>query len=353
MMSTRVITGAGPAWAAVDDKLASQGIRSHVFARCAWAAHMTEARPLLLVHEQDAEPLAALGVQLFTSRVLPRHSLLRAERVGSTFDLDAHHAFAAALRSLGRNTPGVLRVTAEVVARDGVRLARAGEAWADAGFTRRPSPRTWQRTLVVDLDQSENDILASFSQKPRRDLRSLARFPVEIREIADPALAPRLRALLEITLGRTGGAPQPADWVARMAVARAWPHLARLVGLFRNDGSTKSLVAFAWGVSHGDHATYELGASDRPSDLRITLLTPLLWDLMRWARCVGASWFDLGGISPGTRASGDPLGAISDFKRLFSTTEVEVGADWEFDPRPVRSRLSRSVSRAAAWCRAI
>ena len=76
---------------------------------------------------------------------------------------------------------------------------------------------------------------------------------------------------------------------------------------------------------------------------------PLFWDLIVWAKRIGASWFDLGGVTAGSVGSGDPVGGISDFKRLFSKQMIDVAEDWEFEPRPVPARLATLVSAGAGW----
>lgn len=340
MVDAGLIRSAGAEWEAAEASLLRAGACLHLFARHAWARQTRRPRPWLMTVGPAA---AAAGLQRFPSRRAPGCWLMRAERVGSTFSLSEHAAFAAALAAAAMTTSRLARVTAELVVRDTAAADRVRAIWAAAGFRRRATVRSWKRTLVVDLARPEHDVLASFSQKPRRDLRTIARLPVTVRAIDHPQWAPRMRGLLRGTYARTGGTPRPADWPARIAFAAAAPELTRLVGLFRQDvEGESSLIAFAWGLAHGDHATYEIGASARPRDVKIPLLTPLLWDLMRWAQAGGATWFDLGGVSTGTAASGDPFGGISDYKRLFSTNEIDVSDDWEIEPHRVRSRLTHA-----------
>ena len=344
---TTLIESPGDAWESAEASLERSGIPVHMFARGAWARQAPTPAPWLITLGPATAPTAALGLQRVRSRTFPGHYLWRVERFGSTLSTSEHEAFARTLAELAARLPRVLRVTAEIVSRDPKSLELAGRAWGAAGFHQRPVMRSWKRTLVVDLAQPEDAILASFSQKPRRDLRALAKLPVQVRPIDDPRWVPRMETLIDITYSRTYGTAAEADWRSRIAFAASAP-LTRLIGLFRTDvEGDRSLIAFTWGCSYGDHATYAVGASERQEDINVPLLTPLLWDLMRWARGLGATWFDLGGITAGTAASGDPLGGISDFKRLLSKTEVEVAAEWELEPNPFRARVSRTISRLA------
>jgi lipid II:glycine glycyltransferase (peptidoglycan interpeptide bridge formation enzyme) len=125
------------------------------------------------------------------------------------------------------------------------------------------------------------------------------------------------------------------------------PDAARLVGLFRTDREgPEALLGFAWGCWNGESACYFAGGSSRPPDLhRVQIGYPLVWDLIQWAKRSGATWFDFGGVTAGTAASGDPMGGISDFKRSFSNQAADVAEDWVFEPR--RLLLLRLVTLLA------
>jgi lipid II:glycine glycyltransferase (peptidoglycan interpeptide bridge formation enzyme) len=111
----------------------------------------------------------------------------------------------------------------------------------------------------------------------------------------------------------------------------------------------ESLVAFAWGCLHGDYVTYEAGAATRTQATgNLALAYAPLWDLVAWARGLGAAWFDFGGVSMGTAGDAhDPLGGIADFKRFFCNEVISVGEDWVLEPRPARAFLARAVRAAA------
>src|SRR5207249_11101081 len=118
------------------------------------------------------------------------------------------------------------------------------------------------------------------------------------------------------------------------------------VGLFHRD----TLLAFAWGCHHGDHAHYDAAASTRHTDLKLPLGYALAGDLIRWSKQNGATWFDFGGVTTGSRTCGDadPVGGISDFKRYFSKNIIEVGDEWVLEPRSIRAALARIIGKFAA-----
>ena len=159
-----------------------------------------------------------------------------------------------------------------------------------------------------------------------------------VRVVDEIAYAARMNDLLRESMTRTGGAFEPQDWPKTIRFANDNPHLARIVGLYHNDvASPDNLLAYAVCFHHGDHGEYSIAASTRGIDLKIPLGFAPAWELMRWARGNGASWFDFGGVTDGSRHGDDPRGGISDFKRRFSKEVEDVGEEWVFTPRRGRA----------------
>ena len=175
--------------------------------------------------------------------------------------------------------------------------------------------------------------------------------PLALRPIHDPTWAPRMAAVHSETMGRTGGAGRgPDDFARSIRFAATHPDLSHLVGLFRTDATgPESLLGFAWGCRHGESVHYDAAACTRRSDLNVPMGYPLMWELITWARRQGAHWFDFGGITTGSHGTADRLGGISDFKRHFTETVVEVGGEWVLEPRPARAKMAGLVSAGAAW----
>jgi hypothetical protein len=300
----------------------------------------------------DGAYAAAFGVQEARSRALPGFRVLRVERFGEAVPRAQWVAAVDALAEVALREPRLLRLSVEVFSRDGETRARLGELLARAGFARAATVRNWNTTLMVDLLPSEHELFASFSQSARRGLRSVAKLPVEVRSIDDRRLGERLEGLARETFARTGARYEARwDWEGVIELSGLVPDAARLVGLFRTDREgPDALLGFMWGWWNGQSASYAVGASSRPSDLRrVQIGYPLMWDLIVWAKRAGATWFDLGGVTAGTAESGDPVGGISDFKRHFSSHTTQVAEDWVLTPRRLSARLATLVSSGAAW----
>jgi hypothetical protein len=148
---------------------------------------------------------------------------------------------------------------------------------------------------------------------------------------------------------RTGGSFEETDWAAVMQFIASEPGRACLLGVFRPDcEGPDALVGFVFGVRHGDTVEYDIAASARLPDLRVPLLYAPTWEVMRWGKREGAQWFDFGGITAGSKDSGDPTGGISDFKRYFSPVSIPVGEELVHTPSARLSSAEHLASSALA-----
>jgi hypothetical protein len=152
------------------------------------------------------------------------------------------------------------------------------------------------------------------------------------------------------TFARTATSPPKRRWERHIAFARNYPDDYHIVGLFGpgypNQGS---LAAFGCAMNNVDHAVYSDGASTRGPEVSTALSYAIMWDLIRWAKARGCSWFDLGGITAGTHGDPNDLrGGISDFKRRFTDRVVEVGGEWEIVSNSWQSAFSEGMSSTAS-----
>jgi hypothetical protein len=318
--------------------------------RSSWVS--VQERPndhwLLCVQDEAGQSCGAVGVQMSASRALPGHRLLRVERFGPGIPPSAHEATLQVLVSLAHRDRRVLRLYVESLAFEQKERVALESSLETAGFARVPSPRCYEHTLILPLDEDEESILGSFTPKVRQNLRNCAKYPVHVAPVVDPAHFARLDEIAAETFARTSGRYTPVEWSRIAAVGAREPEASRLVGLYRTDEEgAGGLLAFAWGCGHGDHAHYSHAGSTRGGDRRIPLIYPLIWDLIVWAKRSGARFFDLGGVTAGTRVSDDPLGGISDFKRYFKPRLVQVGAEWSYEPRPRRAQAARIMKSAS------
>ena len=347
-----VVAQVGAERALCERQAIDAGVALPLTHRCAWARLRSAAGSwFLAARDPDGTCRGGFAVDVRPSRALPGHLLLRAERFGGSMADDVREATLAALVALARRNRRVLRVNVEVFCRDDSRRGHIEETLKRHGMRPATENQRYAKTVAIDLAPDEGSILASFHATARRHIRAVAKHPVAVRPITDVSLAPRLDSLKLETMQRTGGTQARTDWAGPIALSAEHPHLSRIVGMFRTDREgPESLLAFAWGCAHGDHAHYDAAASTRHTDLRVPLAYALVWDLVRWARGTGAGWFDFGGITDGRFGeAGDRLGGISDFKRYFSREVVDVGGEWVLEPSRARAGLARAIGGGASW----
>jgi lipid II:glycine glycyltransferase (peptidoglycan interpeptide bridge formation enzyme) len=173
------------------------------------------------------------------------------------------------------------------------------------------------RTIVVDLQGSEDDILARMKQKTRYNIRLAAKKDVTVRPWDD---LPAFHEMMLVTGGRDGFGVHSLEYYQRA------------YELFHPKGMAELLVAEFEGVplaalmvfAHGRRAWYIYGASNNKERNRMPTYL-LQWEAIRWARSKGAEEYDLWGVPDEEEETleaqftdrGDGLWGVYRFKRGF------------------------------------
>lgn len=299
---------------------------------------------LLVGGEGDGPAPAPVMAERLPTRTLPGHYRLRVQHFGHGIDLAQAAAALDELRVLVEREGRLLSVNVEVFTPDAGHLAAIGQAADERGYERVATGRRYRWTGRLDLAMDEEEIFAGFSRSGRRAIRESEKAGLRVEALVDEGLAPRMAALWRETFGRTGLTPPARDWPRLVAFAREHPHLYRIVGAFGAPSAGQDeLVAFACCMNNGDHSVYSDGASTDLPDSRLPLSYAPVWDLIRWARTQGCTWFDMGGVS---RDSTGPTGGIAEFKRRFTDDIIEVGSEWSYTSPSFRGWLA---DRARLW----
>lgn len=317
--------------------------------RVAWGQHFDcGAHKLAIAVDTNNQVLAAVGLELTRTHALPGHHILRVQAFGDPYATTVGEDLLAEIACYAKAHGKVLRVVVELECRAEPRRELLRRALVSLGFRQVRAERIPARTLVLDLTPSEEEIFATFGKSTRYEVRKAAKLGLELFPLTDPVYSARMNMLLAETFARTGAWASGNDWGPIMAVSRELPHRSRLVGVFHGPGRTpEKLLAYAWSIHHGERAVYHTSASARTPEVRIPLLYLAIWDLITWAKREGAKWFDLGGVTLGSRNSDDALGRISDFKRRFSQEEIALGEEWIYEPSVFRASVAYLASDAA------
>jgi peptidoglycan pentaglycine glycine transferase (the first glycine) len=154
----------------------------------------------------------------------------------------------------------------------------------------RVSPHNIQppRTIIVDLRETEDNILARMKQKTRYNIRLAAKKGVTVRPWDD---LPAFHQMMLVTGGRDGFGVHSREYYQR---AYDVFHPAGMAELLVAEYESKPLAALMV-FAHGKRAWYVYGASiDQERNRMPTYL--LQWEAMRWAHSKGAEEYDLWGI---------------------------------------------------------
>jgi peptidoglycan pentaglycine glycine transferase (the first glycine) len=197
----------------------------------------------------------------------------------------------------------------------------------------------FRNTLLLDLERSENELLAAMKQKTRYNVRLAARRGVNVRSIgAGDSLAERDAALVLFyqlyaeTGRRDDFAIRPPDYYRD-----AW-------GTFVDGGFAQLFLAEFEGDAlaglmifiFGSTAWYMYGASSNRERQRMPNYL-LQWEAIRWARDQGCTLYDLWG-APENLDESDPMWGVVRFKLGLGGQLARGLGAWDFP-----------VSRAGYW----
>lgn len=183
------------------------------------------------------------------------------------------------------------------------------------------------RTLVVDVTDAPDALLARMKPKTRYNIGLARRRGVQVRP-AGPEALPVFHALLEETARRQGFAiHSPAYYEALCACLK---ERAALLVAERN----AQPLAAALLVRCGLEATYLYGASGA-GERQFMPAYLLQWEAMLWARNSGCSRYDLWGITDQGAEGGD-LAGVQRFKSGFGGDAVTHPGAFDLAYRPLQ-----------------
>ena len=202
-------------------------------------------------------------------------------------------------------------------------------ALAQVGF--RPSRHALQppRTIVINIEGDEENILAEMKQKTRYNIRLAGRKAVEVRASND---LDAFTEMMEITGERDAFGVHTGEYYRR---AHELFHPLGMCELFvatYQDQPLAGLMVFA----RGKRAWYFYGASNNRERNRMPTYL-IQWEAIRWAKEQGCTSYDLWGVPDHDEAvleaqftsRGDGLWGVYRFKRGFGGRVVRSAGAWD------------------------
>lgn len=178
--------------------------------------------------------------------------------------------------------------------------------------------------------RSEDEMLASFHQKTRYNIRVAQKHGVEIKVGGKADLGEFMR-LMRITGERDGFNIRPQVYFERMLDA-----LGENVRLYMAYYEGQA-ISGAITTNFGDKTCYVYGASD--NEHRNVMPNYLIqWEMIRWAVEKGCRIYDFQGVS-GILEESNPMYGLYRFKKGFQGQLDELGGEFDLVYKPVAARF--------------
>ncbi len=247
-----------------------------------------------------------------------------------------------------------LRGAAEAAARLGahtlkiepeVREGRGGQKalLEELGFRKFRWDINHRSTMVVDLSRPEEDLLAGMKGKTRYNVRLSARKGVRVAEDGSPAAEEAFWRMYEETSERNGFViRRPRDYF--FTAWRTMREAGRAHLFFAEHEGEK--LAGMYIFTFGKKYWYMYGAST--NNKRNLMPTSLLqWEVMRWAKDRGITYYDMMGIPELDKLNEDhPWYNVYKFKVGFGGEAVEFAGCYDLPIKRVRANLWNKIEPA-------
>lgn len=205
------------------------------------------------------------------------------------------------------------------------------------------------RTIIVDLQADDEDILARMKQKTRYNIRLALRKNVIVRSSSNLAL---FYDLMQITGERNEFG------------VHSYEYYQKAFDLFNPRGECQLFLAefereplaAIMVFAHGGRAWYFYGASNNQHRHRMPTYL-LQWEAMRWARSLGCSTYDLWGVPDEDEEAlenlfterSDGLWSVYRFKRGFGGQLRRAAGPWDRVYQPVLYTFYRWWAERSAF----
>ena len=207
----------------------------------------------------------------------------------------------------------------------------------DHGFEKAPMYLSVEYAGILNLEKSEEEILAGASQGFRRKLRKAAKNEITLETTQDPKIIDEYYALELKHAERQGYVPFSKSFLEKQFKA-FFDNDEAIMYIARKDGE---ILAMNFMIFYGPEASYHYGVS---SDLGTKYsAAPLLhMEAMKEARKRGIKRYNLWGIV-GVDETSHRFYGVSEFKRSFGCEELRYTPAHDYVLNPMKYKLTKLV----------
>ncbi len=202
-----------------------------------------------------------------------------------------------------------------------------------------------RRTIVVDLNRNDDQIISAMKQKTRYNIHLAERKGVQVRISSDLAA---FNKMMQVTGNRDNFSVHHANYYeTAFRLFEPQGKCALLIAYYNNEPLAGLLI-----FRQGSRAWYFYGASsDQHREFMPAYL--LQWEAIKWAKTRGCHSYDLWGVPDQDESSleanfmnnSDGLWGVYRFKRGFGGELKRAVAPFEFEYMPALCRLYRYFRR--------
>jgi len=288
-----------------DELIAANPDHGHIYQTFEWGEYKNQYkwRPLRLIFEDDGAknaPGITIALQILAKNVrgmgrvyyCPKGPGFFADMTPDAASIKQFRQFSSEIRKfLNARDRKALILIVEPEALDGtIELKKLG-------YDKFRHDLQFKATILVDIDKSAEDLLASFKQKTRYNIRLAQKKAVQIKtRPADLEMLELMYKLMRATQKRAGFFLRP-----KTAFFAYWKQLAEQgMGQFLVAEHDGDVLAAVYVMLFNDRAYYKEGGSFA---LKRNLMAPhlLQYETMLWAHKHGARVYDMVAVPPKSR----------------------------------------------------
>lgn len=189
-----------------------------------------------------------------------------------------------------------------------------------------------EHTLIIDLTQDEESVIAQMSQPARNIYRNYHKKDLKVQSSSDPNDVEIFLKLIHLVSKRTGMRPHSDEYFRSQAKALFPSGTAKL--WYATHQGTPIAAAILYDSDKVRH--YAHAAADNNPELRkLNAGTAIVAEAIIDAKKHGLNKFDLYGISPDGSTDKHPWYGFTRFKKSFGGSEVAFCGTWELPLKPL------------------
>jgi serine/alanine adding enzyme len=200
------------------------------------------------------------------------------------------------------------------------------------------SIQTNSSTIIIDISAAENELLNSFKQKTRYNIRLSARKGVKVNtiDLTDQNMEIMYQMMLQMS-HRSGAAIKSREYL--FSYWQAFVKAGDGAMFFAEDES-REVLAGAFVQFLGDQALYKDGGSTRKKS---NLMAPYLlqWEIIRWLKLKGVVYYDMHGSTPSKLEDDQSHSfySVTKFKQGFNKQITDWAGVWDLPIRGLKYLL--------------